>query len=51
MEQALPDELVLEQEEAWEEVAAEAEWEAAKQVQVPGACAYALPVELLRIIK
>ena len=51
MEQDLPEEVVLEQEEAREEVAAEAEWEAAKQVQVPGGCAYAPLVELLPLIK
>ena len=51
MEQALPEEVVPEQEEAWKEVAAGAEWEAAKQVQVPGGYAYALPVELLLLIK
>ena len=51
MEQALPEEVVLEQEEAWEEVVAEEEWEEAKQAQGPEDSVYVLPVELLPLIR
>ena len=51
MEQALPEEVVLEQEEAQVEVAAEAEWVAVKRVQGPEDCVYVLPVGLLPLIR
>ena len=51
MEQALPEEVVLEQEEAWAEAAAEAEWEAAKRVQGPEDSVYVLPAALLLLTR
>ncbi len=51
MEQALLEEVVLEQEEAQEEVVAEAEWEAPDLVQDQLVSVYVLPVQLLFLIK
>jgi len=51
MEQALLVEGVLEQEEVWEEVVAEAGWEVPDLVLVPAVSVYVPPVELLYLIK
>ena len=51
MEQALLVEGVLEQEEVWEEVEAEAGWEVPDLVLVPAVSVYVRPVELLYLIK
>ena len=51
MEQALLGEVVLEQEEVWEEVVEEAGWEVPDLVLVPAASVCVPPVELLYLIK
>ena len=51
MEQALLGEVVLEQEEVWEKVVAEAGWEVPNLVLVPAVSVYVHPVELLYLIK
>jgi len=51
MEQALLGEVVLEPEEVWEAVVAEAGWEVPDLVLVPAVSVYVPPVVLLFLIK
>lgn len=51
MEQALLEEVVLEQEEARKEAVAEAEWEVPDPVQDQLVSVYVLPVRLLFLIR
>ncbi len=51
MEQDLPEEVVQEQEEAWGEVVAKAEWGVPEQVLSPGESVYVPLVGLLLLTK
>ena len=51
MEQALPEEVVLEPEEVWEEKMVEVGWGEPNRVLVPAVSVYVHPVELLLLTR